>query len=461
MHSTASLLALGFTLAACSSDAPPVYDAVVVGAGPAGLAAAWELEQAGRRAVIVDGREAVGGRARWGMGLSLMAGTATQAERQVEDSPEALLADWAVMTGELADDWERAFVQAAPGEVHDWLVQRGVRFVQLLPETSAGVLRIHEVAGGSPAVVDALASGLESELVLGRWVTGLEPVPDGGWRVLLAGEPVRELRAAQVVLATGSLHGVQARADAVAARSPCSLDAMVDGKDGPIPADADPLAWLASVSPHVEGLDRLGTYPHVLAADDHPYVDVFEAELVAGDGRRLLPPGTANSVRAGNAVAAQPECEAWALFDQRASRRVLANLGPERSEALLARGALLRRYEDVSALAAGMQMEASIVSESLERVEPPGPVHRAPPPRQPPYWAARLGLVAGKSFGGLQTDAQGRLLDKQGEIVPGLWAAGEVAGMGGGGLGAPHGFDGSLSAVVYSGRVAGRHAAEE
>ena len=71
-------------------------------------------------------------------------------------------------------------------------------------------------------------------------------------------------------------------------------------------------------------------------------------------------------------------------------------------------------------------------------------------------------LAAGsaKSFGGAWLDAGGRVLDAAGAPIPGLLAAGEVAGM----LGTPAvgvGFSGSVTACYLTGRVAGRTAATD
>ena len=59
--------------------------------------------------------------------------------------------------------------------------------------------------------------------------------------------------------------------------------------------------------------------------------------------------------------------------------------------------------------------------------------------------------MASKNFGGLAVDADGRVLDAGGAVVPGLWAVGEAAGMAVPGMGGEWGFDGSLSAVIWSG----------
>jgi predicted oxidoreductase len=79
----------------------------------------------------------------------------------------------------------------------------------------------------------------------------------------------------------------------------------------------------------------------------------------------------------------------------------------------------------------------------------------------PPYFAFRLIVAPAKSFGGVVTDTSGHVLSASRRPVPGLYAAGELTGMAGSTLGGTKGFPGSLSAVVYSGRIAGRNAAWE
>jgi predicted oxidoreductase len=67
-----------------------------------------------------------------------------------------------------------------------------------------------------------------------------------------------------------------------------------------------------------------------------------------------------------------------------------------------------------------------------------------------------------KSLGGLQTDLSGRVLAASGQPIPGLDAAGEVAGFGGGGVHGYRSLEGTfLGGCLFSGRQAGRAAAAE
>ena len=74
--------------------------------------------------------------------------------------------------------------------------------------------------------------------------------------------------------------------------------------------------------------------------------------------------------------------------------------------------------------------------------------------------AVRLNVLTRKTLGGLETDLDGRCLTESGEPLPGLYAAGEVAGFGGGGMHGYRALEGTfLGGCLFSGRTAGRAAA--
>ncbi len=88
------------------------------------------------------------------------------------------------------------------------------------------------------------------------------------------------------------------------------------------------------------------------------------------------------------------------------------------------------------------------------------PLVRFLDPASAPLVAVRLRVLTRKTLGGLETDLGGRVLGAGGEPVPGLWAAGEVAGFGGGGMHGYRALEGTfLGGCILSGRVAGRAAA--
>jgi predicted oxidoreductase len=83
--------------------------------------------------------------------------------------------------------------------------------------------------------------------------------------------------------------------------------------------------------------------------------------------------------------------------------------------------------------------------------------HRVLDPAMGPLIAVRLHVLTRKTLGGLHTDLEARVLDAAGAPVPGLYAAGEVAGFGGGGMHGYNALEGTfLGGCLFSGRVAGR-----
>ena len=87
--------------------------------------------------------------------------------------------------------------------------------------------------------------------------------------------------------------------------------------------------------------------------------------------------------------------------------------------------------------------------------------HRILDPTAGPLIAVRLHILTRKTLGGIHTDLDSRVLDAAGEPIPGLYAAGEVAGFGGGGYHGYNALEGTfLGGCLFSGRNAGRHAAK-
>ncbi|MFE2241578.1 FAD-binding dehydrogenase [Streptomyces virginiae] len=86
--------------------------------------------------------------------------------------------------------------------------------------------------------------------------------------------------------------------------------------------------------------------------------------------------------------------------------------------------------------------------------------HRILDPGAGPLIAVRLSILTRKSLGGLETDLSSRVLTGAGEPLPGVYAAGEAAGFGGGGVHGYRALEGTfLGGCIFSGRAAGRAAA--
>ena len=167
-------------------------DAIVVGAGLAGLAATAELARAGRRVLLLDQEPEsnLGGQAFWSFGGLFLVGTPEQRRMGIKDSRELAWQDWlgSAFFDRGVDDpagedywayrWAQAYVEFAAGEKRSWLHAMGVRWFPLVGWAERGgyladghgnsVPRFHVTWGTGPAVVapferrvrDAAAAGL-------------------------------------------------------------------------------------------------------------------------------------------------------------------------------------------------------------------------------------------------------------------------------------------------------------
>lgn len=97
--------------------------------------------------------------------------------------------------------------------------------------------------------------------------------------------------------------------------------------------------------------------------------------------------------------------------------------------------------------------------DKVSRVAPP---HRIQDPKYGPLIAVRMHLLTRKTLGGIETDLGSRVQRADGSTFPGLYAAGEAAGFGGGGVHGYAALEGTfLGGCIFSGRAAGRAMADE
>ncbi len=98
------------------------------------------------------------------------------------------------------------------------------------------------------------------------------------------------------------------------------------------------------------------------------------------------------------------------------------------------------------------------LGDKLIRVAPP---HKLLDPASGPLIAVRLHVLTRKTLGGLETDLEARVLRADGAPLSGVYAAGEAAGFGGGGMHGYRSLEGTfLGGCIFSGRTAGRAAAQ-
>src|SRR3978361_881535 len=169
-------------------------DVIVVGAGLAGLVAATEIADAGKRVLVVDqeGEQSLGGQAFWSFGGLFLVDSPEQRRLGIKDSYDLALQDWIGSAGFDRDEdlwpkrWAEAYVAFAAGEKRGWLREMGHRIFPVVGWAERGgydamshgnsVPRFHVSWGTGPGIVEpferrareAQASGLLIFTVLPR-----------------------------------------------------------------------------------------------------------------------------------------------------------------------------------------------------------------------------------------------------------------------------------------------------
>src|SRR5690242_1876982 len=146
-------------------------DVIVVGAGLAGLVAAAEIAETGKRVIIVEQEppQSLGGQAFWSFGGLFLVDSPEQRRLGVCDSLPLALQDWRGTAGfDRPEDywprrWAEAYVHFAAGEKRAWLHAQGVRFFPIVGWAERGgynaggpgnsVPRFHIVWGTGPGVL--------------------------------------------------------------------------------------------------------------------------------------------------------------------------------------------------------------------------------------------------------------------------------------------------------------------
>jgi predicted oxidoreductase len=543
-------------------------DVIIVGAGLAGLVAAVELCDAGRRVIVLDQEPAqsLGGQAFWSLGGLFLVDSPEQRRLRIRDSHQLALQDWLGSAGfDRAEDhwprrWAEAYVDFACGEKRAWLSARGIRFFPVVGWAERGggnagghgnsVPRFHIAWGTGPGVLAPFVSRVQAAAAQGllqcrfrhrvNELSRSSGVVDGvrgdvlepssvarGEQSSRAVSAAFELRAQAILVTAGGIGGnhdlVREAWPARLGSAPTHLlSGVPDHVDGRMLAITETAGgtvinrdrmwhyvegignwspiwprhgiriipgpsslWLDArgrrlPEPLYPGFDTLGTLGFLRRSGfDHSWF-ILNRRIVGKEfalsGSEQNPDLTSGSwrqvirrVRAGipgpvrafldNSEDFITEREVGALV-----RRMNALTGdaPLLDPAVVEQEILARDRQLDNAFGKDAQLSAirnarAYLGDKLTRVVAP---HRLLDPAAGPLIAVRLSILTRKTLGGLQTDLDSRVIDAAGEPIPGLYAAGEVAGFGGGGLHGYRALEGTfLGGCIFSGRAAGRAAA--
>lgn len=539
-------------------------DVIVVGAGLAGLVAACELAERGRRVLIVDQENEanVGGQAFWSFGGLFFVDSPEQRRFGIRDSHELALQDWMGSAGfDRPEDhwprqWAHAYVDFAAGEKRSYLRDRGLQTFALVGWAERGgynanghgnsVPRFHITWGTGPALVDIFARRLvgNERVRFAHRHRVDELIVDDGTVVGIRGavlEPstaVRgapssrevlgefEFRAQAVIVASGGIGGNHdlvrkywpTRMGRVPEQLLSGVPAHVDGRMLEISATAganvinsdrmwhytegitnyDPIwprhgirilpgpssLWLDAHGkrlpvPLYPGFDTLGTLEYIAQTGQDYTWFVLNSRIIAKEfglsGQEQNPDLTGRSIRAVIERGRKGPAPVHAFVDKGVDFVSATTLRELVTKMNAVPGVQPLAFDVVEAEVTARDREVdntftkdgqitairgarNYLGDRLSRVVAP---HRLTDPKAGPLIAVKLHILTRKSLGGLETDLDGRALHSDGTVFPGLYAAGEAAGFGGGGVHGYRSLEGTfLGGCVFSGRAAGRAAAK-
>ncbi len=547
------------------ADRTTQADAIVIGAGLAGLVATAELVAAGKHVIVLEQEPeaSFGGQAWWSFGGLFLVDSPEQRRMGVHDSHDLARQDWFASAEFDRDDdvwgrqWAEAYLAFAAGEKREWLHAKGVRFFPVVGWAERGgytatghgnsVPRFHITWGTGPGVLEpfikevraGVAAGLVElkfrhrvdELTVAKGAvvgaSGSVLADDKAARGVASNRDVTgefAFKAGAVIVASGGiggnhelvraawpewlgtppkqmLSGVPAHVDGrmlaiseQAGANYVNSDRMwhyVEGitnyapvwsKHGIRILPGPSSLWFDATGkrlpiPLFPGFDTLGTLEHLRSTGyDHSWFVLTQSMIekeFALSGSEQNPDLTGKSIREllkqrlGKGATAPVEAfkskgvdfvVADSLDELFAGMRKLSpgvklDTGNIRHE-IEARDRELDNNFSKDAQVTAIRGARKFLGDRLIRVAKP---HKILDPKHRPLIAVKLHVVTRKTLGGLQTDLQSRVLDAVGSPIPGLYAAGEVAGFGGGGVHGYRALEGTfLGGCLFSGRVAGR-----
>ncbi len=542
-------------------------DAIVVGAGLAGLAAAAELGDRGKSVIIVDQEPEhfLGGQAFWSLGGLFMVDTPEQRRMGIRDSHDLALRDWlgSAQFDRPEDAWPRkwaaAYVEFAAGEMRPWLYEMGLRWFPVVGWAERGgsyadghgnsVPRFHITWGTGPGVLEHFIRRVRAHVGAGlielkfrhqvshiimqngcaKGVSGevlAEDVAQRGGKTNRDEVGEFEVYAPSVIVTSGGIGGnfemvrrnwPRDRLGAPPKEMVAGVPFHVDGRMIEISEKAggqvingdrmwhytegvrnwDPIwpahgirilpgpssMWFDATGNRLEppclpGFDTLGTLREILKTGYEYSWFVLTQKIIkkefALSGSEQNPDFTSGSwkevirqrVLSGSKATGPVEA-----FKEKGEDFVVANtltelvngmnhLGGGLIDEAHLRAQIEARDSQVdNPFSKDAQMMAILAArnyrgDKLIRTAKP---HRILDPANGPLIAVKLNVLTRKTLGGLQTNLDSQMLGADGQVVPGLFAAGEVAGFGGGGYHGYNALEGTfLGGCIFSGRNAGR-----
>jgi len=440
-------------------------DVVIVGAGGAGLIAAAQAAENGAKVIVVEKMPIVGGNSLKATGGMNAADTKYQEALGITDSGVDEFIEDTMNGGHQINDRSLVTVMAEESsDAVDWLDAIGAPLPKVAATGGTTHKYLHEPEDGSAVgsylveKLNAQAEKLGVQIMLNTEAT--EILTENGAAVGIKAESKEHnytIHAKSVILATG---GFGANFDLMASFNPALANAVTTNHAG---ATGDGILMAEAIGADTVDMDQIQLHPTVYQETGllvSESVRSMGGILVNAEGKRFCN-DLATRDAVSNAELEQPGAYAYIIFDQ----RIVDDL--KSCQKYIKNGLTVSadNYED---LAKAMGLEGDAIQNFVDTMDTWNAAVAAGEDKEfgrsngmdadlstAPYYAIKIAPGIHHTMGGLKINTDAEVLDTQGNVIPGLYAAGETTGgvHGGNRIGGN-----AVCDFVVFGRIAGNNA---
>ncbi len=466
---------LGSTVATTAEAAikwDETYNVVVIGAGGAGLTAAVSAKEAGAKKVVVLEKMmfAGGNTIRAGGGFNA-AIKADYEKAGIKDSPK-LHAEQTLAAGDGRGDpvLVNQLTEKAPESVQ-WLKDHGVKFQDHIYQIYGGLYKRarNPLGPRGGAYIKALLEVCKKEDIPIMFNTRVvEIIREGNLSGRVLGVKVEQKGKTMYIRATNAVvaaAGGFAASDRLTGISDPRMEKL--GTTNHPGATGDVLTDLIDIGAGTRGLDYIQCIPGGVPGEKYPpnlFTHVDRFLFINLNGQRFIKEDARRDVLR-DAMLDQPKAIAWTLVDADGFEQQKNSKGPE-NEAALKAGTLY--YADtIEDLAKKTGLPAKELKEAVDTYNKAVDTKKDPFGRaetvlvneiiKAPFYAGRVTMKRHHTMGGVIINKDAQVIDRHGNVIPGLYAAGEVTG----GIHGTNRVGGNAMADIFTyGRIAGVNAAK-
>ena len=409
-------------------------DIVIIGAGGAGMTAAINATQAGKKVILLEKMPYAGGNTTKATGGMNAAETHYQAEQGIEDSVEQFVED-TMKGGHDINDRDLVTVMAAnSAKGIDWLDSIGAPLPKVSFSGGATNKRIHSPEDGSGVGAYLVTSFLRTmdeldiQVMYDTRATSLMTLDGTVVGVQASSDSANyTIRAKAVILATG---GFGNNEDMVVHYKPDLKGTVTTSAPG---VTGDGILMAEAVGADLVDIDQIQLHPTVEQSTSMLITEGVRGDgaiLVNQEGKRFINELLTRDVVSAGELA-QPGSYAYIIFDQHL-RDGLKAIEKYVSTGITVQG------DTIEALAEQLDIDPATLADTLKTWNQYVADGKDPDfdrttgmdadLSQAPYYAIKIAPGIHHTMGGVKIDTSARVIDVNGKPIPGLFAAGEVTG---------------------------------